>query len=141
MLCGMLCEREGCAVEKIYYEERQAFGRWVYAVALVAGLGMVSVLVMDLVFGGMSTLEEKATFVFMLTLLILLMNMLCMITRVTEKEIFVQFGWAFPLFRARIPLGDVVSSRSIQYRPLRNAGGCGVFGAGVSRARGAGFIV
>jgi len=119
---------EGCVVDKIYYEERQTFGWWVYAVALLAGLGIVSAFVVDLVFGGTSSLEEKITFAIMLPLLIFLTNMLYMITRVTDKEIFVQFGKVVPFFRARIPLADIVASRSVQYKPLRNAGGWGIRG-------------
>jgi len=58
--------------------------------------------------------------------LLLTTNVLFMHTTIDEKELVVQFGYCFPIYRKRIPLGEIRHARVVEYRPIRNAGGWGI---------------
>jgi len=122
---------------RILYEERQGFGWWVYALVGVAALGALLAFALAVMFGGGESLfvPQNVLLVLLLAGSVVLVNALYMITRVTDREIFVQFGRVFPVFRARIPLGDVTDFRSVQYRPIRDAGGWGIRGGHFEGAR------
>lgn len=62
----------------------------------------------------------------MLTISAFLLNILPMTTWVDRAEIRVQFGSLLPVYVKRIPIDRVGSARSVEYRPLRQAGGWGI---------------
>jgi len=52
-------------------------------------------------------------------------------TVVTSDAVTIRYGF---LYRARVPVGDIVSAEAIAYRPVRDYGGWGVRGFGRRRA-------
>jgi len=54
------------------------------------------------------------------------LNLLFVVTEVTEQEIVVSFGRGFTMYRKRVQLHDIRETRPVYYRPLRDAGGWGI---------------
>ena len=113
-------------MEVTLYEERQRFARWVYV--LVAGVVAGAMVA----FGLAASAEEGAARGLWLVgaahlaVGAFVSNILLVTTRVSNAELYVRFGWLFPMIWKRIPLGDILESRCVTYRPLRDAGGWGL---------------
>ena len=113
-------------MEVVLYEEQQRFALWVYVVVLVAVAGaMVGV-------GLAAWAEEGAArglwFAAAINLVVgaLVSNILLVSTRVSNADVYVRLGWLFPMIWKRISLKDILESRCVTYRPLRDAGGWGM---------------
>ncbi|MFO7976966.1 MAG: hypothetical protein R6V12_20330 [Candidatus Hydrogenedentota bacterium] len=115
-------------MDSVRFEEEQKFHWLAFAVVYV-------VLLCALVAAGIAFLQagetEKLRDAWWIPLLIALglvvcLNVFHMRTTVTEDQVIVQFGRFFPMYRKRIPLANINSSRAVEYRPIRDAGGWGI---------------
>ncbi len=112
----------------VQFEEQQAFRWFVYAVVIVGLAGTVIGIEAALHLTGVGA-EAGAIWWLHLWIVFPLafgFNFLHMRTRVLGDELYVQFGYLFPIYRKRIPLKDIVEARIVEYRPLRDAGGWGI---------------
>ena len=115
-------------MEVMLYEERQRFALWVYVVVIGAVAGAI------VAFGLAALGASEGGPARWLWLVVaahvavgaFVSNILLVTTRVTNAEVYVRLGWLFPMIWKRIPLEDVIESRCVAYRPLRDAGGWGM---------------
>ncbi len=56
----------------------------------------------------------------------LALNLLCLRTVTTERELVVTLGALFPLYRRRIPLAEITGAEAVTYSPLADYGGWGI---------------
>ena len=106
------------------YEERQHFAPWVYL--LLAGTMAIVLAVVFLVdMGGQANLVRIIA-ASHIPLMLVILNLLFVVTRVSGEEVYARLGWLFPLFWTRIRIDDIVESRAVKYRPLRDASGWGM---------------
>ncbi|HOC70160.1 MAG TPA: hypothetical protein PKO23_15240 [Candidatus Hydrogenedentes bacterium] len=109
-----------------YYQEKQGTGLWVYLLLLAVGFVTVYIpLYARFSEGKAMTLELLLGPILALATLPLVLNLLCLRTKVEEDRIYIRLGWLFPMMWRRIPLASIVSVEVIRYRPLRDAGGWG----------------
>lgn len=99
-----------------YYEERQRFAMWVYVLVLVIMIAAAASLLVA---------ETSVTVLIIVVMFIVILNWLYLITRVSDDKLYVRFGIILPIGWKRIPIDEMLEIRSVQYRPLRDAGGWG----------------
>ena len=58
----------------------------------------------------------------------LTLNLLCLRTILTDRELVVTFGALFPLYRRRVALVDIASALPVTYSPIVEYGGWGIKG-------------
>ncbi len=59
---------------------------------------------------------------------VLTLNLLCLRTTLTGRELVVTFGAMVPLYRRRICLDEIVSAEAVIYSPIAEYGGWGIKG-------------
>jgi hypothetical protein len=112
----------------IRFEEKQSF-HWLAYTAVIVALVVISV---PAALAFMQPGEtEKLGSAWWIPLIIALglvagLNVFQMCTTVTDTQLIVQFGYLFPMYRKRIKLDKIKSSRAVLYRPIRDAGGWGI---------------
>ena len=115
-------------MNRVQFEEQQAFHWFVYAVVIV-GLAC-TVIATETAFrlAGVAADAGDMWWVHLWIVfpLAFAFNFLYMRTSVLGDELFVQFGYLFPVYRKRIPLKDILQARIVEYRPLREATGWGI---------------
>ena len=58
----------------------------------------------------------------------LTLNLLCLRTTVSDRDLVVTFGALFPLYRRRVSLVDIISALPVTYSPITEYGGWGIRG-------------
>ena len=101
-----------------YYEERQRFAIWVYV--LVLGVAIAAAASLLVVESSVAVLAVLNAIMF-----IVILNWLYLITRVSDHRLYIRLGIILPIGWKRIPIDEIIEIRSVQYRPLRDAGGWG----------------
>jgi len=109
------------------FTERQAFSAVVYAVMGLA-LG-VSVYAAEVTYRklGLAAIWPAA-------LVSLTLNLLCLKTRVTDRELVVSFGAVLPFYRRHFALPNITAAEAVTYSPLADYGGWGIRGWGRNTA-------
>ncbi len=110
------------------FREEQRFAPWVYWLAAAVAL---AAFIAPLVAARMA--KDPSAFIpvilvelFVVALMLFPLNILFMITEVTDRGVVVSFGRWFPIYRRHIPLHDIQETRPVYYRPLWDAGGWGI---------------
>ena len=110
-----------------YYEERQRFAMWVYVLTLAA----MAAVEVSLVAAGHSGDSDSQRLFWPVTvantaIFILILNWLYLTTRVSDDRLYIRLGIILPIGWKRIPIDEMLEIRSVQYRPVRDAGGWGI---------------
>ena len=58
----------------------------------------------------------------------LTLNLLCLRTTLSDRELVVTFGALFPLYRRRVALPDIAAALPVTYSPIAEYGGWGIRG-------------
>ena len=116
--------------QPIRFQETQAFTTWVYGLLALIMIPAIAALVAS---------AAKAPSLRWLVptdiaALVLVFNLLCLRTEVTETQLILTFGALFPLYKRRILLGDIASAVSDTYEPIPEYGGWGIRGFGKNSA-------
>jgi len=119
------------AARPLRFTEAQAFPSWSYTVLLFVGVGPL--LLARLLPDPAKPIIAPTGIVTALVMAILA-NLLYLRTTVDDEALVVIFGYAFPMYRQRIPLGEIRSAEAVTYNPLREYGGWGIRGFGDNRA-------
>lgn len=115
-------------MDTIRFEERQHFHWFAYAAVVLVLIGALAAAAVAFMQAGET---QKLADAWWIPLLIVLgvvpaLNVCQMRTTITDTQLVVQFGYLFPMYRKRIPLVAINSSRMVEYRPFRDAGGWGI---------------
>jgi hypothetical protein len=110
------------------FREEQDFHFVVYIVMLVVFGGIIAAAVVAFRHPEEADKAAEAWWVLLLAGLGFLVatNVFRLRTVVRDDELYVRFGYFFPMYWKRIPLSDVRDVRAVEYRPLRDAGGWGI---------------
>lgn len=99
------------------FSETQAFADWVYAVlGLTAAVSLSS----------LALAPRVHAWLWVGSSLLLVFDLLCLRTVITERELLVTLGALFPLYRRRIPLAEIARAEAVTYSPLADYGGWGI---------------
>jgi hypothetical protein len=115
-------------MDTIRFEERQHFHWFAYATVILVLIGALVAAAVAFMQPGET---QKLADAWWIPLLIVLgiapaLNVFQMRTTITDTQLVVQFGYLFPMYRKRIELDAINSSRMVEYRPIRDAGGWGI---------------
>ena len=108
------------------FVERQTLHPIVVVAAIALGVGGLALLVPIPDADPAISADRGVPGMVMLAVSAFLLNILPMMTWVDRTEIRVQFGSLLPIYVKRIPIARIASARSVEYRPIRQAGGWGI---------------
>ena len=109
------------------YEERQWFAGWVYLLVIVCvGGAVLATVAVGAADQGQNADVIRWVGAGHVVLMLVILNLLFVITRVSNRTLYVRLGLLFPCVWKRIPVADIDEYRCVEYRPLRDAGGWGV---------------
>lgn len=106
------------------FQETQAFATWVYGLLAVVIVPSVAALAVS----AAKTSSVRWLVPADLALFVLVFDLLCVRTEVSETEVIVTFGALFPLYRRRIALSEIASAIADTYSPIAEYGGWGIKG-------------
>ena len=115
-------------MSKVLYYERQHFSLFAYLIALAMGIGGLILLVPAPGSEEGVDFEQRLTGLVLLLVSVIIINLLTMSTWVYGDFIRIRFGRLIPYYSKRIPLREVREARTVDYKPLRQAGGWGIRG-------------
>lgn len=113
-------------MSRLYYEEKQFFAPWVYWLVSVLMIGAMVSISIAFNRGNPSSFARWFFPVYLACLYVFVLNILCLKIEISEDLLRLRLGYFVPIARKSIPLKDILESRVVVYRPIRDAGGWGI---------------